>query len=103
MRPAPPAPPPPPAEAGEGASGPPPPSHNRADEMRPAALALPSLEVAVRGGSAALARRQHVVVHPDAHRAAGVAPLEAGGGENFVEPFLLRLRLHDARAGHHQD
>jgi len=40
--------------------------------------------------------RQHVGIHADAHAAAGVAPLETGGGENFVEAFLFGLGL-DAR------
>ena len=51
--------------------------HLRADEVRAAAAALAALEVAVRGRGAALARREDVGVHPEAHRAAREAPLEA--------------------------
>ena len=42
-----------------------------------------------------------VVVHAEAHRAARLAPLEAGVAEHLVEAFLLGLRLHQARARHH--
>ena len=61
--------------AGDGRGG----GHLRADQVRAAALALAALEVAVGGRGAALARLQDVGVHPQAHRAAGLAPLEAGG------------------------
>ena len=40
--------------------------------------ALPALEVAIRGRGAALARLEPVGVHAEAHRAARLAPLEAG-------------------------
>src|SRR4051812_30744442 len=56
--------------AGNGGSG----GHCRADQMCPAAPALPPLEVAVRGGGAALAGLEDVRVHPEAHRAASLAP-----------------------------
>ena len=45
--------------------------------MRAAARALATLEVAVARGCAALAGGQNVGVHAQAHRAAGVAPVEA--------------------------
>src|SRR5882672_3016286 len=57
--------------------------HNRADEVRAAVLALAALEIAIAGAGAALVRRKDVGVHADAHAAAGVAPLESGGAENF--------------------
>src|SRR5690242_15662027 len=44
------------------------------DQVRATALALASLEVAVGGRGAALARRQRVGVHAQAHRAARAAP-----------------------------
>ena len=50
--------------------------HRRADQVRPAARALSSLEVAVRGRRAALAGGEHVRVHAEAHRAACPPPLE---------------------------
>src|SRR6266849_9293323 len=79
--------------AGDGGGG----GHDRADKMRATVFALPALEVAIAGAGAALVRRQDVRVHADAHAASGVAPLETGGGENFVEPFFFGLRLDSAR------
>src|SRR3712207_8395492 len=58
--------------------------------------ALAALEVAVRGRGAALLRREAVGVHGEAHGAAGLAPVEAGLDEDLVEPFRLRLHLHEA-------
>src|SRR5260370_23693132 len=71
--------------------------HDRADEMRAAVLALAALEIAIAGAGAALVRWQDVGVHADAHAAAGVAPLETGGAENFVEPLFFGLRLDPPR------
>src|SRR5258708_1562728 len=76
--------------------------HHRADEVRAAVLALAALEIAIAGAGAALVRRQDVGVHADAHAAAGVAPLETGGGENLVESFFFGLRFDAARARHNQ-
>src|SRR5690348_326547 len=59
--------------AGDGGGG----GHGRTHQVRPAALALAALEIAVRGRGTALARRQLVGIHGEAHRAAGFAPLEA--------------------------
>ena len=44
-----------------------------------------------------------VAVHGDAHRAAGLAPLGAGGPEDLVQALALGLRLHllGARDDHH--
>ena len=39
-------------------------------------------------------------VHAEAHRAARLAPIEAGRLEDLVEPFGLGLLLHQARARH---
>src|SRR3954471_17055243 len=66
--------------------------------MRAAALALATLEVAVRGRRAALAGRQRVRVHAQAHRAAGRTPVEAGRLEDLVEALPLGLRLHLLRS-----
>src|SRR5690242_21132989 len=68
--------------------------HLRADQVCPAAAALAPLEITVRGGRAALAGLQDVRVHSEAHRAAGAAPVEAGGAEHLVETLGLGLRLH---------
>ena len=46
--------------------------------------------------------RELVGVHRQAHRAPGLAPLEAGGGEHLVEALGLGLGLHLHRARHHQ-
>src|SRR4051794_918282 len=70
--------------------------------MRTSTLALTSLEIAVRCRGAALTRLQDVRVHPETHRAARVAPIEASVFKDFVEPFLLGLGLHTHRAGNHQ-
>src|SRR4051812_43835201 len=59
--------------------------HLGADEVRAPAAALAALEVAVRGGGAALAGLQDVRVHAQAHRAAGGPPVEPGGAEHLVE------------------
>ena len=48
----------------------------------------------------ALARLELVGIHRQAHAAAGLAPLEAGGREDLVEPFGLGLPLDQAAAGH---
>src|SRR5580698_593756 len=69
--------------------------HDGADQMRAAALALAALEVAIGGAGAALAGRQHVVVHGDAHAASGFAPLESGVAEDAVESFLFGLGFND--------
>ena len=68
--------------------------------MRAAALALAALEVAVRRGGAALAGRELVGIHREAHRAAGLAPVESRGAEHLVEPFGFGLRLDRRRPRH---
>src|SRR3954470_7479048 len=73
--------------------------HLGRDEVRAPPAPLPALEVAVRGGGAALARRQDVGVHPEAHRAARAAPLEARRLEDLAQALLLRLVLHPRGAG----
>src|SRR6266511_2088164 len=72
--------------------------HRRRHQVRAPARALPALEVAVRGRGAPFAWRQDVRVHPEAHRAAGVAPLEARCLEHRVQPLLLGRVLHRRRA-----
>src|SRR5215217_866434 len=69
-------------------------------EVRAPAAALAALEVAVRRRRAALAGREDVRVHPEAHRAAGGAPVEPGGGEDAVDSLRLGLRAHLLGAGH---
>src|SRR6187200_2660482 len=67
--------------------------------MRSPTRALAALEVAVRGRGAPLTRGEHVRVHPQAHRAPGATPLEAGPLEDRVEPLLLGLPPHGSRPG----
>src|SRR5579883_7835 len=73
--------------------------HGRADQVRASALALAALEVAVAGAGAALAGRQAILVHGQAHRAPRLAPLEAGLLEDAIQPLALGLPLDQARAG----
>src|SRR5215210_2206925 len=70
--------------------------------MRPAALALASLEVAIAGRGAPLARLQNVGVHAEAHRAPRVAPVKACLCEDLGESFFLGLLLdaHRTRDDH---
>src|ERR1035441_934966 len=81
--------------AGDGGGG----GHLRADEVGAAAAALAAFEVAVGGGGAALAGLEDVGVHAEAHAAAGLAPIEAGGLEDGVEAFGFGLALDRLRAG----
>src|SRR5919199_126209 len=74
--------------------------HRRADEVRAPAAPLPALEVAVARGGATLAGPQDVGVHAEAHRAARLAPLEAGFAEDAVQPLGFRRTLDGLRAGH---
>src|SRR5262249_41135492 len=67
--------------------------------MCAALVALPALEIAIRRRCAALAVPQLVGIHCETHRAAWLAPLEAGSLENLVEAFGLCLHFHEARAG----
>ena len=71
-------------------------------QVRARARPLPADEIAVAGRGAALARRHLVGVHRQAHRAAGLAPFEAGLDEDAVEPLGLGLALDQPRAGHDQ-
>src|SRR5919201_2959923 len=82
--------------AGHGGGG----GRGGADQVGAAALALAALEVTVAGRGAALARLQAVLIHGQAHGAAGFAPLHTGLLEDLVQPFPLGLSLHQARARH---
>src|SRR5437773_1858260 len=68
--------------------------------MGAAAPPLTAFEIAVRRRRTALPGAQHIGIHAEAHRAAGVAPLEARVAEDAIQPLLLRLRLHPLRARH---
>src|ERR1044071_9148828 len=64
--------------------------HRWAHEVRAAALALAAFEVTVARRGAALAWRERVRVHAEAHRTACLTPLETGRAENLVEALGLR-------------
>src|SRR5262245_29460965 len=65
--------------------------HGGTHDVSERAAALSSLEVAIGGGGAALAGRHQLAVRAVAHRAAGIAPLEAGGDEDAIEPLGFGL------------
>mmetsp|Transcript_28905 Transcript_28905/g.51672 ORF Transcript_28905/g.51672 Transcript_28905/m.51672 type:complete len:597 (-) Transcript_28905:259-2049(-) len=75
--------------------------HRGAHQMGAPAVTLAALEISIGGGGAALAGEQFVGVHGEAHGAAGLAPVKARLDQNLVQPLLLRLLLHQSRAGHH--
>src|SRR5213594_3530126 len=81
---------------GDGGRG----RHRRTDEVGAAATSLPSLEVPVAGRGAPFARPKDVRIHAEAHRAAGVAPLEAGFAKQRIETLRLGLPLHARRPRH---
>ena len=82
---------------GDGGCG----SHLGRDQVRASAASLAAFEVAVAGGGAALAGRENVGIHGQAHGAAGLAPVEAGFLEDAVQALGLGLRLDGLRAGNH--
>mmetsp|Transcript_3665 Transcript_3665/g.7813 ORF Transcript_3665/g.7813 Transcript_3665/m.7813 type:complete len:231 (+) Transcript_3665:873-1565(+) len=69
-------------------------SHGRRAKVRAAADTLPAFEIAVGRRGAPLLISQLVRVHGETHRAAGLAPFEAGVLEDDVETLVLRLLLH---------
>ena len=82
--------------AGDGGGG----GHGGRNQVGAAPLALPAFEVAIAGRGTALARRELVGIHGQAHAAAGLAPFEAGLAKDPVKPFALGLSFHLAAAGH---
>src|SRR5690349_7709388 len=74
--------------------------HCGTDQVGAAALALATLEIAVRRRCAALAGTEAIGVHPEAHGASRLAPLEAGVAKYAIEAFFFGLGLDDARARH---
>ena len=81
--------------AGDSSRG----GHGGADQVGAATLALASLEVAVGGRRASLARLELVWVHAQTHRTAGLTPLGTSGAEDLVETLLGGLHAHPGRAG----
>src|SRR5690606_34429673 len=76
-------------------------SHGRADQMGTPTIALTTLEVAVGGRGAVLARLQTIGVHGQTHGATRIAPLEAGSLEDQVQTFTLGLLLDPPGTRHH--
>src|SRR3954470_18889720 len=76
--------------------------HGGADEVGPAAGPLTPLEVAVARAGRALAGGELVGVHRQAHAAARLTPLDAGRGEDLVEPLGLGLVADRLAPGDHQ-
>src|SRR5207247_6221677 len=74
-------------------------SHRGTHEMGAAATPLPPLEVAIGSGGATLPDTQHVGIHAEAHRTAGVAPFEAGLAEHAIQYFPLRFPFDEMRPG----
>src|SRR5271154_2397060 len=64
--------------------------------------ALPAFEVTVRGRGAALAGRELVGVHSQAHRAAGTTPLGTCRLEDLVQTLGLGMVLDVDRARNNQ-
>src|SRR6187551_2219208 len=67
--------------------------HCRTHEMCARAFALPPLEIAVRGRSAAQTRWHGIAVHRGTTGTAGSAPFETGLAKDAVESFRLCLPL----------
>src|SRR5699024_8258323 len=76
--------------------------HERRDQMSATTLALSSLEIAVRGGCAALSRTELVRVHAQTHRATRLTPFRTRSDECSVESFRLGRLPYAHRTGHNQ-
>ena len=77
--------------------------HRRAHQQRAAGrAALPALEVAVRRGRADLAALEPIRVHREAHRAAGLPPLEPRLPEDLVQALALGRVADPLRPRHDQ-
>ncbi len=81
--------------AGDGGGG----GHLGGDEVGAASAALTAFEVAVGVEAQRSPGCEDVRVHAEAHAAAGLAPLEAGGLEDLVEAFFFGLRLTACEPG----
>src|SRR5262249_44150577 len=63
--------------------------HRRAYQVRAPARSLAPLEVAIAGGSAALAGLEPVGIHAQAHGASGLAPFKPGFSKDAMQAFLF--------------
>src|SRR5271157_1283429 len=69
-------------------------------EMRARTRSLPADEVAIGRRDRTFSGRNRLAIGGEAHRAARLAPVEAGLGEDLVEPFRNRFALDVFRARH---
>src|SRR4051812_23634668 len=74
--------------------------HFGADQMGATPFALPSLEVSVGCRGTPFPRLEDIRVHAEAHRAPGLPPLETGLRKDAIQPFFLRLHLHQSGTGY---
>src|SRR5690348_16578252 len=74
--------------------------HDGADQVGATAASLASLEVAIAGGSAALARLEDVGIHAQTHGAARFAPVEPGIAKHLVKSLALGLKFNCLRPRH---
>ena len=72
--------------------------HDRRHQMRPPAFALPSLEIAIAGGSAAFSGSQLIWIHAQTHAASGIAPFHSSAGKDLVQAFFFCLLFDLAAA-----
>src|SRR5947209_1215152 len=75
--------------------------HGRADQVGPAQLALPPLEVPVGGRGTALSRLQDIRIHAQTHGASRLTPVKTGLSKDTVEPLRLRLAFDGSRSRNH--
>ncbi len=76
--------------------------HGRRHQVGARAGPLAAAEIAIGRARTAIAGRDRVAVHGNAHRAAGGGPFQPRVGEDAIEPLLLRLALDLHRAGRDQ-
>ena len=63
---------------------------------------LPSLEVPIGAGCAALSRCHHIIIHCETHRASRLPPLEACIDKYSVEPLRFGLPAYFTRTRHNR-
>src|ERR1044072_9308929 len=75
-------------------------SHHRTNEMRAPAATLSSFKVSIARRCTAFTGFENIGVHPETHRASGLAPFKTSFVENAIETFALRGLLHVLRTRH---
>src|SRR5580658_1836828 len=74
--------------------------HHGTHQMRSPTASLSPFEIAVAGGSAALARLQNVRIHSQTHGASRFTPLKPCVQKNTVQSLLLGRALYRLRSRH---